>query len=136
MLASWPRHALGYDNACAVFHLHMPLTHLHFLCNAYPKVALGSSAEYWDVGSPLWCGRMDEIFNALARRETKMPWIHGLRMLGQMDGGWPFASADSVNVGRNFKTRDIPAETLAAKLDAKNPSAKWGPRPIQQKIFA
>lgn len=127
MLLTWPRETLGYDHCAAVYHLHEPLTHLYFLCNAYDKVCLGSSGEYWQIGTPKWIHRMDTIFNELAKRYTRMPWIHGLRMLGQTDGGWPLASADSTNVAQNFHLHGCP-ECMAAKLDIIQPSAKWKER--------
>ena len=68
---------------------------------------------------------MDEIFNFLAQKFRTMPWIHGLRMLGQTDGGWPLASADSTNVGQNFKTYSGNAESMASEIDTKQPSPKW-----------
>jgi len=135
MLSTWPRRTLGYENCAPVFHLHMPLNHLFYLVNAYPKVCLGSSAEYWQVGSPKWCGRMDEIFNYLAQKFTRMPWIHGLRMLGQTDGGWPFASADSTNVAQNFKVRTGCANCMAETIDAQQPSRKYTAKPIQESLI-
>ena len=77
---------------------------------------------------------MDEAFNALARRRH-MPWIHGLRMLGLAAGPWPLASADSTNVGRNFK--DNPprcAECMAARIDTINPPGRWFERPLQEAL--
>lgn len=131
LLASWPRETFGYDNAAPVFHLHMPLHHLNALVLGYRKVCLGSSGEYWHVGSPAWCRRMDEIFNYLAKQFGRMPWIHGLRMLDQTDGGWPFASADSTNVAQNFKRDTGCSDCKAAQIDVRQPAAKWTPRPEQ-----
>lgn len=135
MRSTWPRETLGYRNCSAVWHLHMPIEELFFLADAYPKVCLGSSGQWRDPGTPQWCARMDVIFNALAKRGP-MPWIHGLRMLGQMDGGWPFASADSTNVAQNFKRDTGCAECKAAPIDAKQPASHWTPRPEQSEIFA
>lgn len=125
MLSTWPREVLGYENAAAVFHLHEPLDHLNFLCNAYSKICLGSSGEFWQLGTAKWIGRMDEIFNYLVRRDRRIPWIHGLRMLGQVGGGWPFASADSTNVAQNWKRDTGSADAKAAGIDAEQPAAKW-----------
>lgn len=125
MLSKWPREVLGYDNAASVFHIHMPLSHLHFLCNAHPRVCLGSSGEYWQIGTAKWIHRIDEIFNYLSRNFRTMPYIHGLRMLSQVDGGWPFASADSTNVGQNFKKVTGCAECMAERIDGEQPSLKW-----------
>lgn len=131
MRSSWPWQVLGYENAAAVFHLHEPLIHLFFLCNAYPKVCLGSSGEYWQIGTERWIHRMDEICNALVKHFGRMPWLHGLRMLGQVDGGWPFASADSSNVAQNFKRDTGCAECKAAPIDRMQPSSQWQEREQQ-----
>ncbi len=133
LLSGWPRHALGYANCAAVFHLHMPLDHLHFLVNAYPKVCLGSSGEFWEVGSSKWCGRMDEIFNYVERAFRIRPWLHGLRMLDQTDR-WPFSSADSTNVAQNFKRDTGCAHCKAARIDAVQPPSLWTAQPIQQEL--
>ena len=124
-LSSWPRETFGYANCAPVFHLHHPLEHLHFLCNAYEKVCLGSSGEFADVRSAAWRQRMDQIFDFLARRRV-MPWIHGLRMLGAVEHGYPLASADSTNVAQSLH-RDGCAECLARRIDAVQPAAKWKP---------
>lgn len=134
LLGTWPRETFGYANCAPVFHLHMPLTHLHFLCSAYPKVCLGSSGEYRDPGTAAWAHRMDAIFNYLAKLRV-MPWIHGLRMLGQHSGPWPLASADSTNVAQNFKRDTGCAECKAKKIDAHQPSTKWSKRPEQGGLF-
>ena len=55
-----------------------------------------------------------------------MPWIHMLRGLAQAGKRWPFASADSVNVARNFKNgsgRDC--EKMAREIDAIQTPVKW-----------
>lgn len=43
---------------------------------------------------------MGEAFERLHRRRY-LPWVHGLRMLGQI-GNYPFGSADSTNVAQNY----------------------------------
>lgn len=128
MMLTWPRETLGYDHAAAVFHMHEPLEHLYFLLQGYEKVCLGSSGEYWQIGTPKWIHRMDTIFNEIAKRHRRMPWIHGMRMLGQTDGGWPFASCDSTNVAQNFKRDTGCAECKAAPIDATQAAAKWSER--------
>jgi hypothetical protein len=121
LLSQWPRETLGYDNCASVFHLNMPLKHLYFLCNAHEKVCIGSAGEYWQVGSDSWCKRMDEVFNFLVQKFHIMPWIHGLRMLSQMDKGYPLASADSTNVAQNFKIATKCANCMANRIDAEQP---------------
>ena len=70
MVARWPyRRDLG----APVFHLGLPLEYLLELTAEWPRVYLGSSGEYWEVGSAKWAARMDEVFNALARWQVKPP---------------------------------------------------------------
>lgn len=134
MRCSWPTETFGYENAAPVFHIHQPLNELYFLCNAYPKVCLGSSGEFWKIGTPKWIARMDEIFNDIAKRRIRTPWIHGMRMLGQINGGWPLASADSTNVAQNHHVKGC-AESMANKVDRVNPSGKWKIQPIQSNLL-
>lgn len=126
---SWPfPRSLGIP----VWHLALPFDWLFELVDLWGRVCIGSSGEFWNVGSPAWAQRMDETFNALAKR-GRLPWIHGLRMLGQAGERWPLASADSANVGRNWKdTGRCCPENMAAALDAVQPALKWTAIPIQQ----
>lgn len=97
-IGAWPfARALSWP----VWHLDKPLSYLDELCDGgWAGVCLGSAGSYWQIGSVAWERRMDEIFDHLARRGP-LPWLHGLRMLGQVRG-WPLASADSTNVAQNF----------------------------------
>lgn len=135
LLSQWPREEFGYKNCAAVWHLDKPFAHLHYLIQAYPKVCLGSSGEYWEVGSDRWAHRMDETFNEIERVHKRMPWIHGMRMLGQHSERWPLASADSTNVAQNFKRNSGCAECMAAPIDSRQPAAKWQLVPLQQRMF-
>jgi hypothetical protein len=110
-----------------VWHLGLPLDWLLELADNWPKICLGSSAEYWQVGSPSWCKRMDQAYECLTKTRRHLPWIHGLRMLGQSGEKWPLASADSANVGRNHATAGIHPEIMAARIDAVQPSKVWKP---------
>ena len=117
-----------------VWHLHLPLDYLFELTDEWFRVCIGSSAEYWRVGSDVWCRRMDQAFNALAKRGP-IPWLHGLRMLDQAGTEYPLASADSVNVGRNFKSNGRLPENMAAEIDARNNPAMWRIREEQERLF-
>lgn len=135
MIASWPWETLGYKDSCAVWHLDKPFSHLHYLIFAFPKVAIGSAGEFWDVGSDKWCRRMDETFNEIERVHKRMPWIHGMRMLGQANGRWPLASADSTNVAQNFKRNTGRALPMADAIDCVNPIAKWKKAALQGELI-
>jgi hypothetical protein len=131
MLKTWPfRQELGIP----VWHLGLPTDYLLELCDRYGRVCLGSAGAYWKIGTPAWCGRMDEAFNAMLRTFGCVPWVHGLRMLGQAAGPWPLASADSTNVAQNFKRDTGCAECKAAPVDAVQPPPQWKLRPIQSEL--
>jgi hypothetical protein len=128
MLATWPFRA---EFGVPVWHLGLPIDYLLELCDRYGRVCLGSAGEFWNIGTPAWCGRMDEAFNAMTRTFGRMPWVHGLRMLGQAAGPWPLASADSTNVAQNFKRDTGCAECKAAVVDTVQPPPLWTERPLQ-----
>lgn len=131
MVKAWPyRKSLGLP----VWHLGLPIAYLLELCDAWERVCFGSTAQYWQLGTEAWCRRMDEAFNALARTFGQLPWIHGLRMLGQSSGPWPLASADSVNVARNYKDANRCANCMAQRIDATNPPTHWTPVPAQGRL--
>jgi hypothetical protein len=129
MVKTWPfRKNLGLP----VWHLGLPVDYLFELCDQFDRVCFGSSAEYWQIGSEKWCRRMDEAFNALVKRfGSQLPWVHGLRMMDKLSGPWPLASADSVNVARNFKDRKQCPDCMALRIDSINPPLSWEERPIQ-----
>lgn len=135
MIASWPRHTFGYENACAVWHLDKPFKHLHHLIFAFPKVALGSAGEFWEVGSDKWARRMDETFNEIERVHKRIPWLHGMRMLGQARERWPLASADSTNVAQNYKRNTGRALPMVDAIDCVNPTAKWKKAALQGELI-
>lgn len=130
MVAAWPfRREFGKP----VWHLGLPIDYLLEICDTWGTVCLGSAGAYWQIGTAAWCGRMDQAFNALTLRYGRqLPWVHGLRMLGQMGGPWPLASADSTNVAQNWKRDTGCAECKAAVIDAVQPASLWAPRPIQE----
>ena len=113
------------DLSAPVWHLGLSLDWLLELTDNWPRICFGSSGKYWQVGSASWIRRMNEAFDAICSKRRHIPWIHGLRMLGQCDGPWPLASADSTNVARNHKTARIHPELMASRIDAKQPSPKW-----------
>lgn len=115
MVARWPfPRALSWP----VWHLDKPLDYLAELADEWGALCLGSAGAYWQIGSPSWERRMDEAFNFLARR-GRLPWLHGLRMLGQVRA-YPLASADSTNVAQNFGRDTGCAYCKARSLDRMN----------------
>lgn len=130
MVETWPfRKEFGIP----VWHLGLSIDWLLELCDDWGRVCFGSAGQYWQIGTPAWCGRMDEAFNALVKTYGRVPWVHGMRMLGQAEGPWPLASADSTNAARNHNRHGC-AECMAQRIDAVNPPTLWTERPLQLEI--
>ena len=90
--------------SCYVWHMDLPLDWLRELVDKYPRIAFGSSGKYWKVGDESWARRADEAWETIESTGTR-PWVHMMRGLKISKGRWPFASADSTNVARNFKNK-------------------------------
>jgi hypothetical protein len=127
MVKTWPfRRGLGLP----VWHMGLPIDYLLELCDEWERVCFGSTAQFWQIGTDAWCRRMDEAFNALARRGP-LPWVHGLRMLDLGGSEYPLASADSVNVARNYKDTGTPPKVMAKKINSRNNPTIWKERETQ-----
>ena len=131
LLASWP-FAVGLG--AAVWHMHMSLDYLEFLADRFPKICFGSSGDYWEIGTSKWCGRADAAFNRLAKN-NHTPWVHMLRGLAQAGKRWPFASADSVNVARNYKDKKTCPEKMARRIDSVQSPIHWSMQPEQKNLL-
>lgn len=112
----------------------LPIDWLIELADRWPRIAFGSSGSYWQIGSDLWERRCDEAWNALERRGLR-PWVHMMRGLDLCGDRWPFASADSVNVARNFKRNGVCPERMARIIDARNSPVQWRVRPEPMDLF-
>lgn len=122
MQKSWP---FRKDLGIPVWHLGLPIDFLLEICDAWGRVCLGSAGQYWQIESPTWRGRMDEVFNALTKTFGTLPFTHGLRMLSQSKGQWPLSSADSTNVARNHKDGLVCADCMAMRIDSSNTPTKF-----------
>ena len=108
-----------------VWHLHLPLDWLLELADIWPRVCFGSSQQFWKIGSPEWTRRIDEAWEYLHLFGITHPHIHMLRAMDAASKGpWPFASADSTNVARNFKRNRVCPELMARKIDSVIPNAQ------------
>jgi hypothetical protein len=130
MVKSWPfRKEMGIP----VWHLGLSISYLIELCDAWGRVCFGSAGEFWQIGTLKWCHRMDEAFNALVNTYGRqIPWVHGMRMLGQASGPWPLASADSTNVALHHAEHLECAGCMAKRIDSTNPPTKWNVQPLQE----
>lgn len=102
LIAEWFN--AGMRHGVPVWHMHESLKRLEEMVYSYPRIALGSSGAYADIGTPGWWERMAEAMTVCCddrgRPHTK---LHGLRMLSPtVFSHIPLASADSTNVARNI----------------------------------
>lgn len=133
MIAAWP-HPMALS--APVWHLGLSIDWLLELADQCQRICFGSSRQYWQVGSPIWERRVDEAFNALERRGLRR-WVHMLRGLAMAGDRWPFASADSTNVARNYKNDGGTCpERMARRIDAVQCPVKWQAREQQADMFS
>lgn len=149
LVRQWPFGARG----APVWHMDEPVNRLLALSDAWPRVCLGSTAEYAVVGSDAWRRRMDEVFDALAQRHRLLPWLHMLRGMQALPWGYPFASVDSTDVAQNhnrcravagpladaFPRQDVPeirARRMADRWDAMQCPGRWVRHPVQAELAA
>lgn len=99
LLGKWPFGHRGVP----VWHLNESPERLVRLAGSWPRVALGSAAE-WDVSVPSKClRRLYDVLPAICRDGQPVVKLHGLRMLNPaIVTAVPLASADSTNVARNI----------------------------------
>lgn len=131
LIREWPHG----DRGAPVWHLSEPLERLYRLCDAWPRVCIGSTDEHWQVLSDPWRRRMDEAFAGLSARHRRMPWLHMLRGMQLATETYPFASLDSTDVGRNHNRAHNTARAMADRWDAAQCPARWTARTKQEELF-
>lgn len=102
LLAEWPW-KMSIVGA-PVWHMHESLDRLNRLVSAYPRVCIGSSAQYAVIGTSAWWNRMAESMDVICDRSGRPACkVHGLRMLNpEVFTRFPFSSADSTNIAQNI----------------------------------
>jgi len=146
MIAQWPfRREIGVP----VWHMHESLDRLAMLRDSWHRIALGSSGEFSDPGSPNWWSRMSEAMAVLCD-ELGRPLVklHGLRMLDPtIKSHLPLASGDScmvaVNTGLAVKSvpfrqlpKDARAYTLARRSQCHASASAWsGSSGVQKNLW-
>lgn len=102
-----------------VWHLHESYERLARLCRTFPRVALGSSGEWAEVGTKSWWQRMGGAMDFICDADGRPPCkLHGLRMLNPtIYSQLPLASADSTNVAQNHG-RERKRYALSAAMGA------------------
>ena len=140
----------GMQVGAPVFHLHEPLDHARYLSRAWPRVCIGSSGEYAEIGTPKWWQRMSAVMDAMCDEKGRPNCkIHGLRMLDpDIFTRFPFSSADSTNVARNIgidsrwrgtytpASKEAKALVLVDRTEAFQGGLRWDRQPKQMELVA
>ncbi len=101
LITAWP---LPKDISVPVWHMHESLEKLDRLVSAFPRVAIGSSGEFAQIGTAKWWVRMSEAMEVACDADG-MPRtkLHGLRQMDpEVFSVVPYHSVDSTNVARNI----------------------------------
>lgn len=114
LIRAWPHRERG----APVWHMHEKLFRLESLLETFPRVCIGSSAQYAEVMAPAWQRRMDEAWRAIDKRFRRTPNVHMLRGMQLIGKRWPFASLDSTDIARNHNREQNTASKMRMRWDA------------------
>ena len=132
LISQWPHGTRG----APVWHMHESIERLLRLCRDWPRVCIGSSGDYFVVGSEIWHVRTIEAFNALCPGGGPPPAaLHMLRGMATSEWSYPFASVDSTDVARNHHRGGSVIER-ARRWDSRNCPAVWNHRGTQERMFS
>jgi hypothetical protein len=151
LLAEWPWRERAPHVGAPVWHLHESLDRLDRLVTEWPRICLGSSGEFARIGTPQWWNRMAQAMDVICDKDGRpAAKIHGLRMLDPaVFTRFPFASADSTNIGRNVgidsawkgtytpPTKEARAVVMRERIEANQSPTFWvrALAPIQEHLF-
>lgn len=131
LLREWPHGERG----APVWHMDEPIERLVRLSEAWPRVCIGSTAEYRTILSEPWVRRMDQAWNALMVAHARTPTIHMLRGMQLSGTEWPFASVDSTDVAQNHNRPQNTARAMADRWDAAQCAPRWLGRAVHPDLF-
>ncbi len=132
LIEEWPH---GFQGS-PVWHLHESCDRLLRLIDHWPRVCMGSSAQYSVPLSDPWRRRMDEAWNAIAAKNARTPYIHMLRGMACSGERWPFASVDSTDIARNHNRPQNTPRAMRDRWDAVQCPINWSPAPQQMELIA
>lgn len=130
LIRDWPFGVRG----APVWHMDEPIDRLIRLIDEWPRVCVGSTAEYAVVLSPAWRVRMDEMWSAVSRGRRFLPWLHMLRGMQLSGRQWPFASVDSTDIAQNHHRPQNSPRKMADRWDAMQSPRCWVPEPEQLEL--
>lgn len=130
LIREWPHGERG----APVWHMDEPIDRLLKLTDEWPRVCIGSTEQFAVILSPAWRRRQDELWNAVATRHRRLPWLHMLRGMQLSGGPYPYASADSTDIAQNHhRPQNTPAK-MRARWDAMQTPARWISQPEQLEL--
>jgi hypothetical protein len=151
LLAEWPWRLTAPHIGAPVWHLHESLDRLDRLVSQWPRVCLGSSGEFAQIGTPAWWVRMAQAMDVVCDRSGRpAAKLHGLRMLNpDVFTRFPFASADSTNIAQNIgidsawrgtytpPTKEARAALMRERIESQQSAIFWDRKaaPIQSPLF-
>lgn len=151
LLEEWPWRLTAPHVGAPVWHLHESLERLDRLVSQWPRVCLGSSGDFAQIGTPAWWVRMAEAMDIVCDRSGRPGTkLHGLRMLNpDVFTRFPFASADSTNIAQNIgidsawrgtytpPTKEARAALMRERIESQQSAIFWDRKvaPIQSPLF-
>ena len=135
LINAWTHRA----DSVPVYHMHESLDRLAWLVSNFTYVALGSSGEYWEIGTDKWWGRMTEMMEVACDADG-VPFckLHLLRGLDPtVFSHIPAKSGDSTSVARNIgidvrwsgpyvpKSKETRALVLADRIEHHASASTW-----------
>lgn len=144
LIDEWPHGTRGVP----VWHTNEPIDRLVMLAADFPRVALGSCAE-WDVKHVRRAlGRITVALTAISDNGTPRVKVHGLRMLNPaLTTVLPLSSADSTNVAFNIghdvnwkgpyepATKETKVDVLIERIESHPTPASLQAIPIQDDLW-
>lgn len=136
LLAEWP---LPRWFGAPVWHMHESLERLERLAADWPRICIGSSGEYSQIGTFRWWQRISHAMRVICDDSGRPTCrLHGLRMLDpEVFSRLPFSSADSTNIGRNIgidqkwrgtytpPTKEARAAVMRSRIESHNAPARY-----------
>lgn len=139
LVEEWPWLRLAPWIGAPVWHMHESPERLRRLADRFPRVCIGSSGRFSQIGTSQWWGRMADAFKAICNAAGEpMCKLHGLRMLDpKIFSRLPLSSADSTNIGRNIgidckwngayspSSKEMRALIMRERIESYQSAATW-----------